>query len=138
MAGKIIACSILAVFYEIPKANALIEAATARSDTTAPTGFLLNLSTELHLQIFEYLDPVFLTCLGLTCKTLYAIYKQLHGIVGLDEVIFFHTPLRMIPIRLWHLLYRWISLSDPRWDWVYNERVRKFRPWRKRNAMIEN
>jgi hypothetical protein len=48
---------------------------------------LLALPPELHLEIFKHLDPVSSTCLGLTCKGFYLIHKQLHGVVGLREII---------------------------------------------------
>ncbi|CEI38467.1 unnamed protein product [Fusarium venenatum] len=40
------------------------------------TSPLLRLPTELYYLIFDYLDPVDSTCLGLTSKNLYPIYRR--------------------------------------------------------------
>ncbi|KAN0121944.1 hypothetical protein V8E51_000270 [Hyaloscypha variabilis] len=37
------------------------------------------LPTELHVQIFKHLDIITATCLGLTNKHLYAVFKRVHG-----------------------------------------------------------
>ncbi|KAL2162405.1 hypothetical protein VTH06DRAFT_7318 [Thermothelomyces fergusii] len=44
---------------------------------------LMNLPAELHFVIFEFLDPIDSTCLGLTNKHFYAIHRRLHGTVPL-------------------------------------------------------
>lgn len=72
---------------------------------------ILGLPTELHLYIFSYLDPVFSTCLGLTCKPLYLVYQSLrHKVCLFTEsriqfatLHFTHRP----PITLHHLLLKW-------------------------------
>src|SRR4051794_29390183 len=44
---------------------------------------LLTLLPELQLEIFDHLSPISSTCLGLTCKYLYAIHRKFHGSVDL-------------------------------------------------------
>ncbi|KAJ4003179.1 hypothetical protein NW752_011647 [Fusarium irregulare] len=48
------------------------------------TTTLLDLPPELHYAVFEHLDPVDSTCLGLTNTQLYAIHRRLHGRLSLD------------------------------------------------------
>jgi hypothetical protein len=45
---------------------------------------LLSLSTELHVQICDYLHPVHSTCLGLVCRRLYAAHFIAHKRVPLN------------------------------------------------------
>lgn len=40
---------------------------------------------ELHLELFQHLDTVSSICLGLTCKTMYAIHYKKHGKVTLHD-----------------------------------------------------
>jgi hypothetical protein len=40
--------------------------------------------TELHIKIFIFLDAVDSTCLALTCKSLYAIYRNSSKAIGLQ------------------------------------------------------
>lgn len=42
------------------------------------------LPSELHFAIFDFLDPIDATCLGLTNKDLYAIHRRMHGSVPLS------------------------------------------------------
>ncbi|AEO64536.1 e91176de-7c22-4270-b464-15104fc05307 [Thermothielavioides terrestris] len=44
---------------------------------------LMDLPAELHFAIFDFLDPIDSTCLGLTNKHFYAIHRRLHGTVPL-------------------------------------------------------
>jgi hypothetical protein len=69
-------------------------------------GFL-KLSTELHFEVFKYLDRVSSTCLGLTCKTFYPIHKKLHGIVRLDRVVFRPRSASWYVVPLGFLLAQW-------------------------------
>ncbi|KAF8851287.1 hypothetical protein BDZ45DRAFT_153779 [Acephala macrosclerotiorum] len=41
---------------------------------------LVKLPAEIHLQIFSYLDECTSCCLGLTCKTFYAIHHKKHPV----------------------------------------------------------
>ncbi|OIW29152.1 hypothetical protein CONLIGDRAFT_578185 [Coniochaeta ligniaria NRRL 30616] len=45
---------------------------------------LMDLPGELHYAIFDFLDPIDSTCLGLTNKHLYAIHRRMHGTVPLS------------------------------------------------------
>ncbi|KAK3383964.1 hypothetical protein B0T24DRAFT_70718 [Lasiosphaeria ovina] len=45
---------------------------------------LLLLPAELHYAIFDFLDPIDSTCLGLTNSHFYTIHRRLHGIVPLS------------------------------------------------------
>ncbi|KAI0134771.1 F-box domain-containing protein [Xylariales sp. AK1849] len=40
---------------------------------------LVHLPSELHFAIFDFLDPIDSTCLGLTSKHFYAIHRRMHG-----------------------------------------------------------
>lgn len=42
------------------------------------------LPSELHMAIFDFLDPIDSTCLGLTNKHFYSIHRRLHGSVPLS------------------------------------------------------
>ncbi|KAK4249725.1 hypothetical protein C7999DRAFT_39208 [Corynascus novoguineensis] len=44
---------------------------------------LMDLPAELHFVVFDFLDPIDSTCLGLTNKHFYAIHRRLHGTVPL-------------------------------------------------------
>jgi len=74
---------------------------------------ILNLPIELILEIFDYLEPVFAVCLGLTCKTLYAlslpIFKGIH-VRTLQHFHFFHGRIRVPDASvLWGLLREWMN-----------------------------
>ncbi|OAA66586.1 f-box domain containing protein [Niveomyces insectorum RCEF 264] len=45
---------------------------------------LCDLPPELHYAIFDFLEPIDSTCLGLTNKHFYAIHQRLHGVVPLS------------------------------------------------------
>ncbi|KAH8670814.1 hypothetical protein BX600DRAFT_230253 [Xylariales sp. PMI_506] len=45
---------------------------------------LIHLPAELHFAIFDFLDPIDSTCLGLTSKHFYAIHWRMHGTVPLS------------------------------------------------------
>jgi hypothetical protein len=44
----------------------------------------MDLPGELHYAIFDFLDPIDSTCLGLTNKHFYAIHRRMHGTVPLS------------------------------------------------------
>ncbi|CAP61709.1 uncharacterized protein PODANS_4_2790 [Podospora anserina S mat+] len=44
---------------------------------------LMDLPPEIHYAIFDFLDPIDSTCLGLTNSNLYSIHRRLHGTVPL-------------------------------------------------------
>lgn len=46
---------------------------------------LMDLPGELHYAIFDYLDRIDSTCLGLTNKHFYAIHRRMHGSVPLSS-----------------------------------------------------
>ena len=45
---------------------------------------LMELPTELHLAIFDFLDLIDSTCLGLTNRHFYSIHRRRHGIIALS------------------------------------------------------
>ncbi|KAI1336553.1 hypothetical protein F5Y15DRAFT_202720 [Xylariaceae sp. FL0016] len=45
---------------------------------------LPNLPPEIHYAIFDFLDPIDSTCLGLTSKHFYAVHKAMHGKIPLS------------------------------------------------------
>ncbi len=45
---------------------------------------LLDLPSELHFAIFDFLDPIDSTCLGLTNKHFYDIHRRMHGTISLS------------------------------------------------------
>lgn len=45
---------------------------------------LTTLPSEIHFAIFDFLDPIDATCLGLTNRHLYAIHRRMHGSVPLS------------------------------------------------------
>ncbi|RDL29951.1 uncharacterized protein BP5553_10578 [Venustampulla echinocandica] len=45
---------------------------------------LPKLPTDILLQIFEYIEEISSTCLGLTCKPLYRTHQDIHGKVKLS------------------------------------------------------
>lgn len=69
---------------------------------------LTDLPPELHFVLFDFLDPIDSTCLGLTNKHFYAIHRRLHGAVAL-------TARRNGPNELewaWHLAGNVVSPSS--------------------------
>ncbi|CAN8105860.1 unnamed protein product [Discula destructiva] len=42
------------------------------------------LPAEMHFALFDFLDPIDATCLGLTCKYMYSIHRRMHGSVPLS------------------------------------------------------
>jgi hypothetical protein len=48
-----------------------------RQDSQKKKCYLLNLPIDLICEIFDYLHPIYATCLGLTCKVMYPIYRSL-------------------------------------------------------------
>ncbi|KAK5661673.1 hypothetical protein OQA88_9773 [Cercophora sp. LCS_1] len=59
---------------------------TDKEPVPAPsTGLrLLDLPAELHFAIFDFLDPIDSTCLGLTNKHMYSIHRRMRGTVPLS------------------------------------------------------
>ncbi|KUJ10956.1 uncharacterized protein LY89DRAFT_723462 [Mollisia scopiformis] len=53
----------------------------------AHTAAIISLPPEILLMIFDHLDPVSSTCLGVTCKNFYPIHRAIHGTVGLSAYI---------------------------------------------------
>jgi hypothetical protein len=64
---------------------------------------IVDLIPELQLKIFDYLDPVASTCLGLTCKKFNTIHSHQHGSVGLHERCHKNGK------ELWVYLVKWIG-----------------------------
>lgn len=57
-----------------------------RAENRAATGpRLCALPTELHFEIFSYLDNIDATCFGVTCKNTYGVYKATHPVVPLNQ-----------------------------------------------------
>jgi hypothetical protein len=50
----------------------------------SPKMNIMDLPGDVHYAIFDFLDPVDSTCLGLTNKHFYAIHRRLHGSVPLS------------------------------------------------------
>jgi hypothetical protein len=46
---------------------------------------ILDLPSELHYAIFDFLDPIDSVCLGLTNSNLYEIHRRMHGTVPLSS-----------------------------------------------------
>jgi len=67
--------------------------------------------------IFEHLDPVTSTCLGLTCKRFYAIHRAIHGSVPLKSSILIVPLYRLsydianTQYGLWRLLQDWVPFG---------------------------
>ncbi|KAL3424314.1 hypothetical protein PVAG01_03595 [Phlyctema vagabunda] len=57
-----------------------------KAEDRAATGPSLRaLPTELHFEIFSYLDKIDATCLGVTCKNAYGVYQATHSVVPLNQ-----------------------------------------------------
>ncbi|RDW91222.1 hypothetical protein BP5796_02387 [Coleophoma crateriformis] len=57
-----------------------------KAENRAATGPSLHaLPTELHFEIFSYLDNIDATCLGVTCKNAYGVYQATHANVPLTQ-----------------------------------------------------
>lgn len=111
------------------------------SSITAPNSLppslaLANLPTELHIHLFKLLDIVTATCLGLTKKHLYSIFKDVYG--------------HMIPVKLYSqvevkdeatVAYYWLSDLLERWmlPRVYAGQwgIGKFVSWERLGELIE-
>ena len=61
------------------------EQTNAVQETSRSPPNLVTIPTELLLQIFKFLDAVPSGCLGLTCKRLYFLHKQIYRKVSLDS-----------------------------------------------------
>lgn len=60
-------------------------------------------SSEIHLLIFDYLDPVTSTCLGLTCGKFYSIHRAMHGTVKLNQWVALKPQIYQHPENAFHL-----------------------------------
>jgi hypothetical protein len=84
----------------------------------SPPGQLQNLSSELHLNIFSYLDECSSICLGLTCKPFYLIHKSAYSKVDLRSAV--RSPMQGAEGRYIFLI--WLLL-----DWLGGfEKLNKF------------
>jgi hypothetical protein len=115
-----------AIKTKTPQAN--IQSITKRSRAKIPPErHFCNLPPELMFVLLEYLDDTTATCLSITCKKLYAIYKTYHKeFVRFD----YYTVLRYITTRrtqiirkmpLFKLLRKWVGKS-----YTYNNKVPLF------------
>lgn len=74
---------------------------------------LPTLPLEVLLEIFDWLDPIYSTCLGLTCKALYSVYRRKHkSPVDLREKEDWDDVMLRIEIRDKRMAYRSGSLAD--------------------------
>ncbi|CAG8959750.1 hypothetical protein HYFRA_00001656 [Hymenoscyphus fraxineus] len=86
------------------------------------------LPTELLRRIFHYLNPIFSACLGITCKRLYAIHRELHGTVDLDHWDVCYNP-RLNPCgHIWKrdLTHPWVNYQmaspmDGHFCWAWGQ-----------------
>lgn len=69
----------------------------------------MNLPTEIHLLIFDRLDPVDSTCLGLTSQKLYAIHRHIHGTVSLSS----KHLVTNVEVQLHEVLEQWVNKQSP-------------------------
>jgi hypothetical protein len=78
----------------------------AKNPVTPAT--ILNLPTEIHLEIFSHLNPGASACFGLTCKKFYSIHRSIHGTVSLytDN----YSELAELDLRVYWRLHN--SLED--------------------------
>jgi len=70
----------------------------------------MDLPAELHFAVFDFLDPIDSTCLGLTNRHMYAIHRRMRGTVRL-------SARRDGPNELewaWHLAARGAAIKAPR------------------------
>lgn len=103
--------------------------ADPQPDGSQPTPTLSNLPPELHLKIFDFLNPATSTCLGLTCKNFYSNHRWIHGSVSLsasDDELTYHTP-NGCQIVTCNTLYLWVTQwAGPNhrfWHWAFVPRV---------------
>jgi hypothetical protein len=95
---------------------------------------LVGIPPELHLELFQHLDKVTSTCLGLTCKIFYSIHRAIHGKVKLKSPS--GTPTYMVhpdgrTRDLTRLISKWMG---PDYHWMGWERGKFkkicFKTWR--------
>ena len=77
---------------------------------------LPGLPSEILVETFKHLDPVYSTCLGLTCKVFYAIHWELYGAVGL-KACSEPTTEYAEGQRLWQMLKGWAASMGLAYDW---------------------
>jgi hypothetical protein len=92
-------------------------AAASQPPRTAALPFLPN---ELLLKIISHLSPGHSACLGLTCKRLYVLHRELHDSVSLDTRC--PTGGSMGP-RLYELLEDW-HLPGFKYCWCGYQKIR--------------
>jgi hypothetical protein len=69
---------------------------------------LPDLAAELLLLIFEHLNAIDSTCLGLTCESFYRIHRSIHGSVPLWTGAYWPAWKRALPVSgLWLTLEDW-------------------------------
>lgn len=86
--------------------------------TTSVSHLITLLPPEVHLCIFDLLDPASSACLGVTCKKFYAIHRQRHGSVKL-------TVKNTRGKRLYEVL-RWWAYSCDDGYLVYSRHINMF------------
>ncbi len=77
--------------------------------TPSTTLTLQDLPSELHMAIFDWLDPIDSTCLGLANSHFYAIHRRMHGRVSLSARR--QGPNDME--RAWYLAARMVDAGTP-------------------------
>jgi hypothetical protein len=98
--------------------------------------YLTTLPPELQLSIFDSLDPVSSTCLGLTSRKLYPLHRARHKKVGLYEGSYDHGHPLCILLKDWapdDLMLDWESerlVSRDRYRAIQAEREREGRRYR--------
>ena len=85
--------------------RALIVASDPKSELPRPPPHLTTLPAELQLAIFKELHPVDSTCLGLACRLLYPIHRDLNGTVVLNAM--YMVLNKCVFVRLAELLRQW-------------------------------
>jgi len=96
--------------YQQHKANTSKRTSAMVSPRTTLT--LQNLPPEIHLKIFDIMDTITSTCLGLTCKKFYTMHWGRHGKVVLYHIIsrplLYHVQDYHEP-PLWVLIHSWMG-----------------------------
>jgi len=99
-------------------ASALISSSSVSPLPTQVLG--ATLPEELVLKIFAHLGPVSSTCLGLTCKQLYTIHRQIHGRVDLYATETVKTDFREVKARLHYYIRPFMWRAKLVWGGRYN------------------